>query len=320
MRYFVFDLDETLVEIYPICYFIASLRIMVDEDRSHLLYVPKHFQQTLEKAYRFYVHEVLQQEKGSNPLGLLRPGILEVMKELQRLKQEGLIDGIMIYSNNPHLHNLEFVADMIHEHVKSTQLTQECIHLHHELRQEERALHTRLIHKTWNGVKHSLIHGKNSRAPRTLSPHDVYFFDDLDHMDLQKVLGDHYIKVPPYAHHASFDRLAALYRKALNDAGVDRSLFVALVCDLLHLRIPKYIAEEPTLDDLIQWFRWEMDETPSILPEEEFVKQPTQQEEGIAQMWAVIHSIQPSSMKMRAVRRYRKRQPTRKMRRRTIRK
>lgn len=287
---------------------------MVDEDRSHLLYIPKSFHQTLEKAYRFFVQAVLQAEKGPKPLGLLRPGILGVMKELQQLKEEGIIGGLVIYSNNPHLYHLEFVADLIHEHVKSKRLIRKCIHLHHELRQKERYLHTRLIHKTWEGVKYSLIHGIQASA--NLSPEDVYFFDDLDHIDLQSILGDHYIKVPAYTHHASFEHLAELYRKAIVDAGVDEKLFVTLVCDLLHLRIPRYLSEEPTIDELIQWIRLEMYETPSMYTEEPMVTIEGE-EEGIAQMRAVIHSLWPEPMKLKGGRRCRR---TRKLRRRTIRK
>lgn len=317
MRYFVFDLDETLVEMYPISYFIASLRIM--EDHLNSLYVPKHFEQSLETAYQLFVHAVLEAEKGSRPLGLLRPGILEVMKALQRLKEEDIINGVMIYSNNPHLYNLQFIADIIHKHVKSKHLIRECIHLHHELRQSESYFHTRLIHKTWEGVRYSLIHGKNSLAPSTILPSDVYFFDDLDHIDLQNTLGNHYIQIPPYTHYASFDRLAALYRKAIMDAGVEQPLFIAIVCDLLRLRIPKYITEEPTLDDMIQLFRMKLDETPSVLSDES-VSRPAKKEEGIAQMWSVIHSIQPPSMKLKRVKRHRKGRPTRKLRRTTLRK
>jgi hypothetical protein len=317
MRYFVFDLDETLAEMYPMYYFIASLRMMVDEDRSHLLYIPADFHQTLDKAYRFFVHHVLQAEKRPSPLGLLRPGILEVMKALQRLREEGVIKGVMIYSNNSNPRLLEFIADVIHEHVKSNQLIKKCVHLYHPYRREERSQHPRGYHKTWEGVKNSLIQG--AQASSNVSIQDVYFFDDLEHEDLQRALGNHYIKVPPYTKHASFTELAHLYHKSLLDANIDKSLFVTLTMDLLHLRTPRYIDENPTINDLIQWFEWELDQTPPIHLEKE-VEIVKGKEEGIQQMWAVIESIRPPSLQLKRGKRVRKGVSTRKLRRRTIRK
>jgi hypothetical protein len=269
----------------------------------------------LEKAYRFFVQAVLDDEKGPTPLGLLRPGILRIMKKLHHMREEKDIKGVVIYSNNPYLQSLEFVADVIHEHVHSRELIRECIHLHHELRQNEREHHTQTIHKTWEGVKHSLIHGKKTLAEQSLSPSDVCFFDDLAHVDLQTELGDHYVKVPPYRHYASFTRLAELYRKALIDAGVDQDLFVALVCDALHLRIPKYITEQPTLDDLINWFRLSLDvESWGTVKHAE----PEREDEGIQLMWKAIHAVHPPSLRMR--RGGAKGPKTRKGRRRTVRK
>lgn len=311
MRYFVFDLDETLVEIYPVSYFITSLRLMADEDRSRFLYVPKYFNQSLEKAYRFFIDAVLDAEKKDPPLGLLRPGILEVMRTLQRMREQKLLDGVMIYSNNPNLAHLEFVADLIHEHVRSKRLIRKCIHLHHALRENERYHHTNLISKTWDGVQHSLIHGLD--APHHVSHDDVYFFDDLDHIDLQNKLGAHYIKVPAYRHYASFTTLADLYRKAIVDAGVNQELFVALVCDMFHIPTTRYTMDPPTLDDLIEWFRLSLE-----IPRTDSESVVQHKDEGIERIWNVIHTIQPASLPMkrqkgRGVR-------TRKARRRTVRK
>lgn len=315
MRYIVFDLDETLAEMLPMYYFIASLRLLIDEDRSHLLYIPASFHQSLHNAYRFFVHDVLKAEQGTTPLGLLRPGILAVMKRLLKLQEEGAIQGVMIYSNNSNLRLLEFIADVIHEHVRSKKLIGACVHLHHPLRHAEQAQDPHRYPKTWEGVKNCLV--KMMGAPPSLSPEDVYFFDDMDHPDLQRALGDQYIQVPPYRVHAPFSRLADLYHRALSDAQVDESLFVSLVVDLLHLRIPRYITEDPTVDDLIHWFRLDTREESSTVENEKPIRG---KEEGIRKMWEVIHRIRPTSLELQGGRRVRKGASTRKLRRRTIRK
>ncbi len=57
----------------------------------------------------------------------------------------------------------------------------------------------------------------NCKASESLEPGDVYFFDDLDHPDLQDNLGQNYYKVPAYTFKASIDRIAGIYRDAIKD-------------------------------------------------------------------------------------------------------
>ena len=69
MVYFIFDLDETLAELYSVYYFATSLRL----DKATL------DKATLDKAYQYFVRDILLTEISSEPLGILRPGILGVM-------------------------------------------------------------------------------------------------------------------------------------------------------------------------------------------------------------------------------------------------
>jgi hypothetical protein len=221
MSYFIFDMDETLAELYSVYYFIASLRLeetCKEDNKCNTL--PEQLIQKLNSAYNIFVDEVYKKEISSNPLGILRPGILKIMEKLRELQIKGKIKNVIIYSNNGHLQSLEFIRDLIHKSIKSNELIKDCIHWNHHMRNEERTVKPGMANKTWNVLKNIMIKG-NCRASPNIETKDVYFFDDLDHQDLQRNLGNNYYKVPAYNFKASFDRLAEIFIKALNQANVD---------------------------------------------------------------------------------------------------
>jgi hypothetical protein len=222
MSYFIFDMDETLAELYSVYYFIASLRLneTYKEDNKYDV-LSDTLLKKLNNAYDIFVDDVFQQEISSNPLGILRPGILKIMEKLRELQINGRIKNVIIYSNNGHLESLEFIRDLIHKYVKSNELIKECIHWNHHMRKEERTIKPGMANKTWNVLKNIMVKG-NCKASPNIEPKDVYFFDDLDHHDLQRNLGGNYYKVPGYNFKASFDRLAVIYRKALKEANIDK--------------------------------------------------------------------------------------------------
>ena len=75
MVYFIFDLDETLAELYSVYYFATSLKF-----ESGIL------ESNLDKAYQYFVRDILLTEISNEPLGILRPGILGIMKKLKNLQ------------------------------------------------------------------------------------------------------------------------------------------------------------------------------------------------------------------------------------------
>lgn len=205
-KYFIFDMDQTLADPSPAFYFISALRLsQTTED--------------IKNAYNKFVNDILAEETSEKPLGILRPGILQVMNKLNELQQKGTIESVIIYSNNGHLETLEFIRDLIHLYIGSSSLINECIHWHHPMRDSERIIRPGVPNKTWAILKNILQEG-NCKAPSDLKPSDVYFFDDLDHKDLQSNLGPNYYKVPPYSFKASVDRLAELYKNALNGINI----------------------------------------------------------------------------------------------------
>jgi hypothetical protein len=249
MAYVVFDLDETLAHLHTTYYFIASLRQKEDvmSVRAYLLsFLSRDFFDQVENAYRKLVEFVRQEEASEIPLGILRPGVLEIMKELKVLQQKGKVAYVVIYSNSRYLPHLEFVRDIIHSHVKSTTLIGDCIHWDHPGRLQDKI--TPGITKSWVTLKDILVQGP-CKAQETLEPKDVYFFDDLQHMDLAMHLKEQYYQVPPYNYIVSFDRLSELYAAAVKEANVEWESFVATVSHLVQTN------DQLTMVDIIRQFQ-----------------------------------------------------------------
>jgi hypothetical protein len=217
--YVIFDLDETIAELYTMYYFIATLKLKESINNTDHV-IPKSLIASVNKAYKKFVTKILEQEVSDKPLGILRPGILEVMTKLCKLQKTGNIKGVIIYSNNSHLQSLEFIRDLIHKHV-GTKLIKDCIHFNHPMRSPQN------INKTWDEIKNIMIKGKCNAS--NIDPKTVYFFDDLNHPDLQEKL-DHYYKVPPYHFKAPFDRVADIYKDAISNVDV---IFTKYVCDIV---------------------------------------------------------------------------------------
>jgi hypothetical protein len=220
MSYFVFDMDQTLAELHSVYYFIASLTL---NPYPPAIPITDTMEKSLEKAYRLFVHRVLKEEESDRPLGVLRPGILQVMDTLQALKKQGKVISVMIYSNNSHLNSLLFVRDLIHAHVKSKRLIRDCIHWFHPRRSVDKLLYHDTygqVSKSWGALKEVMSHRRSARA-QAPDPADVYFFDDLVHSDLQKVLKRNYHRVPAYTYKAPFDRIALIFLSCVRDAAVN---------------------------------------------------------------------------------------------------
>jgi hypothetical protein len=202
MAYFIFDMDQTLADPFSAFYFIDSLRALSKKYKT-------------DRPYNTFVQDILSEETSNKPLGILRPGILPIFIKLKGLQEKGKIKSVIIYSNNGHLESLEFIRDLIHLYIGTDNLISECIHWYHPMRNSERIVKPGIPNKTWNILKNIMIKG-NCKAPKDLDPRDAYFFDDLDHPDLQRNLGDNYYKVPAYSFKASVIRIADIYRSALN--------------------------------------------------------------------------------------------------------
>jgi FMN phosphatase YigB (HAD superfamily) len=276
MPYLVFDLDETLAELYSTFYFLISLTPEPPETRTPS---DVEFKSKLDVAYKLFVKKVLSAETSHTepPLGVLRPGILQVFEKIQQLKNKGHVKGVMIYSNNGHLESLEFIRDLIHEHLGTNDLILECIHREHHMRNEERAGSDGYPNKTWN-VLSTILKNPPVEAPADLSPEAVYFFDDQLHTDLKMHLKKNYIRVPPYTFKASFDILAQQFTSALDDANIDKDDFRTMISQLLGRPLNSY-------NNVLAYFKKKTKDTSHGSPP------TTNHDEGIQQMNDTLREI-----------------------------
>jgi hypothetical protein len=287
-NYFIFDMDETLAELYPVYYFVASLRLKesCEGDKSLCAHIPGSLLSSLDKAYHLFVQNIMEVESSKKPLGILRPGILPVMQKLNQLKQSGKIKNVVIYSNNGHLESLEFIRDIIHKYLKTDDLIKECIHWNHHMRDEERQMRPGAANKTWNVLRNILVDG-NCKAPDSIEPDNIYFFDDLEHPDLQRNLGGNYYKVPGYNFKAPFDRLEGIYRNALNQAEVNTGMLMDYVMELfINANQLKDKMMEGNLDKIIRLFK---EKTQNTAGPEDRVPQP---DTGILMMQSAISKVE----------------------------
>ena len=258
-KYFIFDMDETLAELYSVYYFIASLRLQeaCKEDKVFCNDMSNSLRNSLDNAYGMFVEGVLMEEISTKPLGILRPGILTIMKRLRNLQKDGKVKAVIIYSNNGHLESLEFIRDLIHKYIGSNSLIKECIHWDHPMRDEERSKQAGLANKTWNVIKNIMVKG-NCKASDSIEPNDIFFFDDLDHVDLQKNLGNNYYKVPGYNFKASFDRLEKIYTRVLKLANVPKEQLLNYLIELFVRRGDEYqkiMDKKDEMEGMIEIFK-----------------------------------------------------------------
>jgi hypothetical protein len=218
MVYFVFDMDETLGNLYSVHYFLCDLRretMLDDMDPPS-----KGLKNVLDTAYQAFVTKVATKEAQPERLGVLRPGIFHIMRLLSEAKKAGAIKGVVIYSNNASLGALHFIRDVIHAHIGNSDLICDCIHWGHEAREYERGASQGSAKKTWSVLKSVLLDGP-CKASETIDAKDVYFIDDQMHPDLKRNLPmHHYIQVRPYDYKAPFETLAQYYKGSLEEAGL----------------------------------------------------------------------------------------------------
>ena len=187
MVYAAFDMDGTLGDFMILWPLVSGLLHTGGDREKNPLYVE-------------LVRQVAIREKGSTPIGIFRPGIFNVMRRVAKMKKDGSVTGVIIYTNNGSLELAHFVRDVIHRVLRYT-LFDDVIHFYHHLRVVGTDGRTP-NQKTWFELYHLLVLGL-VRAPDTITPTDVLFMDDQDHKELAAQLGTNYIRVPEYTYGGS---------------------------------------------------------------------------------------------------------------------
>jgi hypothetical protein len=220
MVYYVFDLDNTIGDFYSTYFLVSDLRSdTISEHKQTILKPPEEVIPNIRKAYKYFVHQIALREKSDKPIGLLRPGIIDIMKMINLQKFTGICKGVVLYSNNGNLETLEFARDIIHDILQTNNLILDCIHLYHPFRKSEvRKINENASPKKWATIQKILTEGKcKAINPK---PEEVVFFDDVLHSDIVLHLNLNYITFRPYIFKPSFDYFADLYLKALEHADI----------------------------------------------------------------------------------------------------
>jgi hypothetical protein len=183
--------------------------------------IPPELKEVLDNAYSSFIISVTTLEMSNIPIGLMRPGIIDIMHKLKSLKDKNLIKSLVIYSNNGHLANLNLAKDIIQVSVGDHTLFSDCIHWSREGREEEYIFPKSIgyANKTWN-VLYKLLTNGPTQASQSITPNDVYFFDDQRHVLMNELPQGHYVKVNPYTFKASAETLGEIYRFAIEDSGL----------------------------------------------------------------------------------------------------
>ncbi len=303
MSYFIFDLDETLAEMQEMFYFIASLtlkNIISLYGNFEMKLFKQGLNLQLENAYKLFIDRILREERTNKPLGIIRPGVLQIMKRLHNLKNQGKVVTVIIYSNNSHLQSLEFIRDIIHNYIGSVGLISECIHWNHPIREYDKIIYHNSgnqISKTWKTIMTVL----DKNQSKSIDEQNVYFFDDLDHYDLQYTLKQNYYKVSPYKYVASFDRISNIYKSVLLDSNIDIELFTkycTIYLDLNKNCISKNnIITEQNIDNLISMIKCKINN----VGDEYYLPISSQFDSGIHMMYQAIDNMSMKSIKLKSI-------------------
>jgi hypothetical protein len=221
--WFVFDLDETLTHMNPyfaaICSFFTD-EVAIEAGAPQLAVArPAALDGPLQTAYENFVRAVAVEELGPTPLGVVRPGAIELFRQIGRLKDAGLAGGAFIYSNNGTMRILQFVADVIHEALGRRDLFCDYSHLRDPRRTPDKPTPIDKPLKLFHRIQ-EIIRTGPCGAVAAPAAEDVFFFDDIIHPDILSKIKANYIQVLPYTYQVNADRFATLYFNALNEAGI----------------------------------------------------------------------------------------------------
>lgn len=229
MAYYVFDLDETLANTTLPHLFLCDLRPMhyyLDEPDGNPPKLSPALAEALETIYGHFVTLVSQREQGIRPLGILRPGILDVFRMIQAQQAAGICKGVIMYSNNGNQAALEFIRDCIQTAVGGPSLFCELVGWNHPKRASEREDSVPgSAQKSFSVLSTILQTGPCQAINPPPTPQTVMFFDDLKHPDLWTHLQplNNYIQVPAFTYHGSIRELGKAYLQAIRMSNIQTS-------------------------------------------------------------------------------------------------
>jgi hypothetical protein len=247
-----FDMDQCLVEAFNLVPFILFFEV----NFKVLLLEPG--VQALIKKSRDIFYDLIASSEASHTnhvsnAHIFRPSLLKLFPALIKLKKEGKINHMFIYSNNGYLQILNAIDhilalilkkapysvnenDLILEDGRLHVLTPR-IYIDSTCRVNTEPKIDRFREKSLAGIQACLN--------ESISPSELWFFDDsMQHRDLITRLGEHYINVEAYESHMSNKTLIKFFIKSM--PGEVFKPGTALYQTIIPLINKLFIFEQPT--------------------------------------------------------------------------
>lgn len=211
--YLVVFFPDMLQQVFKAPYYKGTPYPPVDIDRAT--------KGTLAHSYYYFVRWMAHNEDKNK---LLRPGIIPILNLLLRAKSQGIVGGIMIYSNNSNPYILRFASDLIRAVMgHKGAIFDPMVSWWHPLRNTEvRALpDAELCHgpKTVATIQRAF-----APAAPVVPTCDILFFDDLIHSAIYNVIpAQNYFHVQPYHSSGDASVIHQCFLNALLTCGIERS-------------------------------------------------------------------------------------------------
>jgi hypothetical protein len=199
MAVVAFDLDETIGRFGNLdgfLFFIYPKSLYGGQMAGSEPFVPSEGLQTkLQRFFDVFVDCLLA--KGPD-LGMLRPGILDIMKVFVEAKARGEVKAAAIYSNNGNIGLLRLAKAVIEKALNAPGFFCDLVCWYDPRRKGE------IVRgKPGHAAKTYAMLKKIFRSPNcgvgSVEPESVYFFDDLKHPDIFAEIGpENYFQVVPY--------------------------------------------------------------------------------------------------------------------------
>lgn len=212
-----FDFDRCLAEAYTLVPFVVLLEILIPNalkkrETNKLATI------ILEKSKLIFYRRIAAYElqtKGT----MFRPSFLRLLPKLIKLRQQGLINKLFIYSNNtiPEIihvsdHILTLILQELPYSVKKDEFILEESNLHTFSPRIHRDNISRNSEIMQGEFREKSLEGIQACLDEDILESDLWFFDDTrDHRKLMNQIGNQYIVVEPYTVKLSNRALAELF-------------------------------------------------------------------------------------------------------------
>lgn len=225
MAYIGFDLDETLGrfaagDVYM--YFVYPDTLYRGQLKGKKPFPPS--DELKELLSRFLNTFAICLAEKEPAVGLLRPGIKEIMKLIAQARVEGLVKNVAIYSNNGNLGLLLLAAKMIEHLIGKPDFFCNHVDWYNPMRSGEIVVGNPGAATKSVAVLKQVFADSKCGSVKDIDNRNLFFFDDLVHKNIKDAIGPtHYFNVNPYKREASYDILTECFQDAMERSGIKES-------------------------------------------------------------------------------------------------